>query len=107
GKFDLYVRVPPERAFQVDELVWETVAFSFGLVRYKETRETQVFLLEAIEGEEEKRPAVEPGKPSAIQAFEDPAYYGLDIKGTYPSHLAQYIDLGMFDTPIITEMERG
>jgi thiol-disulfide isomerase/thioredoxin len=55
GQFDLYVRVPEARAFQVDELAWDTVAFAFGLTKYRDIRETEVYELRGIPGRADDR----------------------------------------------------
>ncbi|MEL7237484.1 MAG: redoxin family protein [Planctomycetota bacterium] len=55
-RYDLFVKVPQERQFQIDDLALHHVAFAFGLLRYEETRDTDVYLLEAIPGQEGKLP---------------------------------------------------
>ena len=80
GSYDLYISVPVARSFQVDELLWDTVAFAFGLQKEVQERDTDVYLLRTRPGEEGKLPPVEPGPEVDLTQYGADAL-GLDIRG--------------------------
>ena len=80
GRYDLYISVPVARSFQVDELLWDTVAFAFGLQKEVQERDTDVYLLRTRPGEKGKLPPVETGPEVDLTQY-GADVLGLDIRG--------------------------
>ena len=105
GTFDLYVRVPPERAFQVDELGWDAVAFAFGLTKFREIRDTPALELRAIPGQDDRRSAAVPeGRPSVLDDFNYDDGYTIDAKSVTPGYLRHHLG-NLFASPVVIGMD--
>ena len=107
GGYDLYVRVPPDRAFQIDELGWDTVAFAFGLTKYREVRDTPAFELRAIDGQDHRRSAAAPdGRPSSLDDYDLSDGRTIDFRSSTPQYLQSFLD-GQFHSPVVVGMDDG
>ena len=105
GEYDLYVRVPQDRAFQVDELGWDAVAFAFGLTKYREVRDTPAFELRAIPGQDDRRSAAVPqGRPSVLDDYDFDDGQTIDAKSVTPSVLRRHLG-NLFASPVVIGMD--
>ena len=104
GRYDVYVKTPPERAFQIDELLWDTVAFSFGLQRETQERPTDVYLLRSRPGEADKLPSGEPGAMIDLSADSD-ASIDLKLFSASSRRVAWTLE-HLYDRPVIDEAGR-
>ena len=105
GRFDVYVRVPEARAFQIDDLLWETVAFSFGLQREVRDVETDVYLLRLAPGGSDRLRAAGPGRVIDLSESGD-ATLRLDLSTATARQAASRLDR-LWGTPVVDDTGRA
>ena len=104
-RFDLHVRVPEGGSRTVDELAWLTVAHAFGLARYDEDREVEVYLLRPVPGEADKLPPAAAAGPPILADEWSMEGLRVDQTATLPTHLLRSLDV-VFARPVLLDWDR-